>query len=306
MRGAPAILAGVAALALAACTSGPYKKAIEDFAAATATADRAIGEMAVQLEGRERQRRIEAATADAATALTVRAISEESCRSEDSACALASNGEPIEPGPQLVNSRALVREILRYSQLLGEIANADQEAEVEGAIASANASIAKIAAAFKRPVPAAVSPAGELVNWLVGQYMDYLKLQALRDATTAAEQAFPETEAFLVALSAALDEPTDVDHTLAFNDARTRFRNDPSAANLAQWNLAAAQLDLALRLDADDVFIKMRESHRALAQALAQPDLDFESAIRLIREYQDSAEELLDILDRLKTAVAEG
>ena len=291
----------------AGCTTGAYEQAIEDFAFATEKADKAVEKMASQLEDRERERRIEVALKKP---LAVRPA-DDTCQSGSEACRLvikAGGGEdplPLEPGPQLRNTRALIDEIESYAVLLDAIAKADHRSEVEGAIDGISGSVKKIAKLFGREAPAALSPAADLVGWIAGVYLDNLKLTALRDATRAAEQAFPETEAFLTTIATFLDEPQDVDYTLAFNEAQRKFRFEKnSRANLLAWNQSANLLDKALKLRTGDVFKKMREAHHELHRALAPPDLDFESAIAKINEYRKVVEELLEILEALETAVS--
>lgn len=309
------------------CATGSYEQAVTEFAEATATATEAVGELAGQLEKRERERRIVFATTyprqlsdiglskdklDAPVEDLLLDDSQGGCTSADEACLLVLRnyrGAPatLEPGPQLVQINRLVREIQIYSANLQVLAKADTRKEAEGSIDAINGQAKEIAKLLSREAPESISAIGDLAEWITGTYLESMKINALRKATEVGEKALGETAEFLSALAdLSVDAVRFTEAGLYFEAREAVILSDmPTRAKIEAWEAARQRLDSLLKLRNGGVFEKMRTAHNAIYRALQPSQFTFEEALMQVKKYRESAEELLKVMKRLDKNIAQ-
>jgi hypothetical protein len=187
-------------LVVAACSATDYSKPIKTFSDATASADSALADLN------------KTATAEYTDFLSRRARTDLrlAVKGKDGECELGSTRcrialvdpndpskeQTFPPDPLLGNMVAVMGDINAYAQNLAALV-ADDSAEkaatdVNAALGSVEALANTIAKAEgkdkkKETVPSFATPVGSAVNWLIGQYVNHVKLEGLRVATKQAK-----------------------------------------------------------------------------------------------------------------------
>jgi hypothetical protein len=224
---------------------------------------------------------------------------------------------PLVPDPVDSNINPLMSKIVAYAGNLESIAKANVDKEVKAALDAAKANTISLAdhadtlnniphdskESLKAKATAFADPVSSAVAWAAGKYVDHLKLEALRNATARTEEIFEGVTNLLgTIVIEGLDERRDK-LVRDLQSAQKEFHAPPStAAELDALRTASSALDAVLIADPKELFSALRESHRALAQALAQPEPSFGDLWTRLRNVAEEAEKLATIADGFEKA----
>ncbi|MQP68285.1 hypothetical protein GE253_23480 [Niveispirillum sp. SYP-B3756] len=128
-------------------------------------------------------------------------------------CALTMGSEvPTAPGSPPAERRdpkkdpkkdpnEILKVLNNYTAALVSLTNAEDSAAFDAAASKASTAVSSLAAAADLPLSAVIKPAGNFLFWLIGQKLDYDRLQALHETITAAD---PSIQVLSVALKTSL------------------------------------------------------------------------------------------------------
>ena len=194
-------------------------------------------------------------------------------------CALEVDSTPRRPGGGVIHavlpvpsaaSNLKLEDVFKaldnYAAALAALTNAADRTAFDAAASKASASVASLASAagpYGAEAGAVIKPAGSVLLWLVGQKLDYDRLQALRDTVKAADQS-------IQLLSAAL-LPTVLSGQ---NDSQQNTLLSLLASQIEQANVLAARKSTS---DAD-YGGAVDAAQATVAQFVAAHDADPEAA----------------------------
>ncbi len=311
-------MVGGAALLLtfAACSSTDYTIPVNNFAAATGNAKEALAGLNTEVTTAYKGVLDERILSGRAL---LRAASPE-CLTTSERCRLmvtsAAGEEFYPPEPPLQQMTVLMEQTDAYAKNLKALLEADTATQVAGHVNAALGSVQNLAETVAKAsaapgvapatVPDFATPVGAGVNWVVGQYVESVKVQGLKDATKAAKPVVRDA-ADLFALTASIiaDVPraTLAEEVSLANDT---YQNDRSnKAALVKLTKAAAKYDSLLTADPPQVFQRLGEAHDALADALQGGDITLSFAISKIEAFAAEAENLSKIVKDLRALLPE-
>ena len=185
---------------------------------------------------------------------------------------------------------------------------ADTARQVETQVNAALASVQNLAEtvavakgdAQAAPIPQFATPVGTAVNWVVGQYVEHVKQEGLREATASARQVVRDAAALF---STTADFVSDVPRSKLAEDvsnAVDQFREASNPSNLAALSASAAKYDELLMSAPPQLFERLSAAHDALADSLQGGDVTLADAIARIDVFAREAQKLAKILKGLQ------
>jgi hypothetical protein len=296
------------ALVLCACNATDYSGPISTFATATTSADAALNKLNTEVTDEYKTYLSERARTD--LGLAVKAADGE-CELGSTRCRLAivdpdtpNSAEYYPPDPLLANMVAVMGEIRAYAQNLAALVADNSAAEAASHVNAALGSVQSLANTVDgegvTKVPSFATPAGTGVNWLIGQYANYVKVHGLRTAT---REAKPVVERAAAIFETAAVFGSDLQRealTDAFQDKIDDYQDNREDSGRLNAAVGAAKMyDDFLVSKPGETFKKMGEAHTALADALQNPDLSLPQAISKIEDFAAQAEQLNKIVTDL-------
>ena len=314
----------VVALTAAACSTADYSKPVNDFAAATGEAEKALTELNTQvteaysevLENSILNRRV-FLKADADNCDT----RSQRCRlimiDENGNTIVDDNGNPetYPPEPPLALMTQLMSEVDAYAANLKALIEADTAEQVATQVNAALGSIQNLAETVAKANPGAGAPAsvpqfatpvGAAVNWVVGQYVESVKFRGLQRATEAAKPVVRNAANIFTITSDFISDAPRTDLAEEVRVAADAFRNAGDESSLKRYVQAAAKYDALLTSTPPNLFKSMGDAHDALAESLQGGGLTLGTAIARIEAFAAEAEKLAKILQDLRAIAAEG
>lgn len=297
-------------LVVSACSTTDYSKPITDFAIATGRAQVALSDLNAQVTEGYRQvleKKI------VGKELTLRAaqdnclVTSERCRLE----ALDKSGKSIgryPPDPPLQKMSLVIAEINAYANNLKALVEANTAAKVESQVNAALASVQKLAETVGGPahtVPQFATPVGQALNWLIGQYVERVKLKGLQHATNDAKPVVQAAAKLFAAVSVFAGDSAKADFAAEFrtaNDAFQTSRNEPSLVSLVQ---AASKYDSLLATAPPNLFAHMMNAHDALADDLENKGASFVTVLARIEAFATEASKVAKILEDLRAVITD-
>ena len=297
---------------IAACSVTDYEKPISQFATAAEESETALVGLNHELTdayGEVLARRVVAG--ELQPRLTgCQATSSERCRIQ----LVERNGTvnpalTLPPDPALQKTIVLMSSIRAYAQNLADIVAADTAARVTanvnqtiGSIESLARTIQRVRAEPGRPQvdPSEyTTPAGQAINWIVGNYVASVKLDGLRRATRDAQPVIAEAAAVLQEIS----DHAAIASRVAFAN-NVSIRNDAFAeartkANLDKLIASAVAYDQFLLTSQSDVFVNMREAHNKLVAHIHESEPSLTAVGASIEEFATQATALARIIRSL-------
>jgi len=314
-RAAQRAIGAMLLLAAAACSTTDYSKPVNDFAAATDNAEKALAELSTQvtdayqgvLEGGILSRR------------TFLQFSQDECLVASPRCRLAvidpDSGarEFYPPEPPLIQMTLLMSQINRYASNLKALLEADSASQVETQVNAALGSVQNLAETVPEArakqgvapadIPPFATPVGAGVNWIVGQYVEGVKYKGLQRATAAAKPVVREAADLFATVSAFVSDVPRKDLANDVSKTLDAFRDNGDAANLAKLRQSAAKFDALLTSTPPDLFKRLGDAHDALADALQGGEVSIATAIGKIEAFAAEAETLAKILKDIRAIV---
>ncbi len=303
---------GVAVL-LSACSTADYAQPVNTFADASRTAEDALGALNDSVtEGYANYVRSLASNGDGLVEITDGdcLVASERCRLTVFVRADGSEKQ-LAPDAALANMLVVMAGIRAYADNLTRIVTADTAA---AASANVNATIGSvqnlatiIAAQLGEPgaaVPDVAAPVGAAANWLLGQYVESVKLDGLRHATATAQPVVAEAADLF---EQAGDVSAVLPKALLAADVQRQldvYRQTSSEANLDRLIATADAYDAFLVAKPSQVFARLREAHDALADSLNNEDLSLAAAMAKIEVFAAEAGAFAKIMKDLSSALA--
>ena len=300
---------------LGACTSADYGRTIGDFAAATdelAVSVDAYDAALVEAVGKLNRSLALGVDGTPRSVLVHREEGSIDCTTTADRCRLVvrdgSGPRPLAPDAILSGSRALVRALASYAGDLKAVADADVASDVRASVDAMNATLVDIAHGLPDGATRAATvrfapPVGSAVRWLGGVRLSTMKVEALRNATAAAD---PVVRDAADVVAGQVDSVLRVKRaTLADEVERLRaaYNDRPTPEALDALMKAGRALDAALRQRPGDAVRRFGEVHGELTRALARPEPELEQVIRSIRSLEAEARGLRDVARAMAGAV---
>lgn len=308
--GRVAAIAGMA-LVIAGCGSMDHAEPVTTFAEASTAAETALASL--NRMATEEYTAFLSQRARTNMALAVLPNSGE-CELGSQRCRLAivdpnnrARNEPFPPDPLLGNMVLLMGGARAYAQNLAALVADDSATKAEAHVNAALGSVERLAntvnsldAKGTKAIPSFATPVGAAVNWLLGQYVEHVKLAGLKRATAEADPVIARAAALF---RQAAIFGSDLQREQLAQRFRTRieaYQDDrPSEANLNAAVEAARVYDAFLQARPGDTFLGMAESHAALTAALNDTNVSWPQAIGRIRAFAADAQRLVKIVQDL-------
>jgi hypothetical protein len=300
-----------AALLLAACSTAEYGKPVNDFAAATGEAETVLAQLNSQVTQAY-------GTVLESSILNRRGFvraQEGDCLTASGRCRLVIVGrdgktEPYPPVPPLAKMSLVMAQISRYAANLKALVEADTAKQAETNVNAALASVQNLAETISglngppaQPVPQFATPAGEAINWVVGQYVDHVKFAGLQRATAAAKPVVRDAGSLFVTASTFATDVPKADLADEVSRTSDAFRSSPSKSTLTAMAQSAARYDALLTATPPQLFQRMVAAHDALADSLQGQNLSLVDAIARIEAFGVEAKKLAAILKDIQAVV---
>ncbi len=305
----------IGGLLLFGCDTTSYRQPVSSFAAGATAAQSALVEI-------DRQAAAGVAEIYRDQAVSGRALlghKAQECTVAAERCHLTvtiqSQEREVPPDSPLRNTIALMGQVAVYAQQLNAIVTADTAEEVRSDVNATLGSaqdLARLVASLgggdlsASTVPEFATPVGEAVNWLLGTYIEHVKLEGLKRATGDANPIIQEAaevagkEAAIAgdiqrrSLSELVSARLD-----AFDESRTESNYDALVA-------AATAYDSFLTAAPSDVFAQMAQAHDALTRSLQGGELSLADVLGKIDAFQRQAQALWKIANDRAAIGAEG
>jgi hypothetical protein len=300
-------------LAIAGCSAANYSKPIATFAEATANAKSALADLNNTV------------TAEYTDLLSQRALTNRDlqvkgkkgeCGPKSTRCRIvlehpedASKEQLFPPEPLLGNMVAVMGDVNAYAQNLAALVADDSAEKAAADVNAALASVEKLAKTVdeaggkgkgKEPIPSFATPAGAAVNWLIGQYANYVKLEGLKVATKEAKPVVESATALFKAGARVASDPLRADFTESFGAKIDAYGDDRRSETKLNAAVEAAKLyDDFLLSQPGKVFEQMGKAHSALADALHNPNPSWPEVIAEVLYFAAQAEELAKVAQNL-------
>ena len=287
-----------------------YADAIDRFADGAKQAERAIKALSAPKSGERDRLRAIALTAPAKISIQGCAAGANECtiRVEDT----GGSKRPLEARNAVPKTVQLAVGIRNYADALKAIAIADREQEINVALNSVTKGVGAIANVFGSSVSPTPTVGNRIIGYFTAQYLDTIKLDALKIATTKAEESLGDTTAFFstIRLSFLQDDITRAHDD--YQEARSAFNNSKKLPRptklLDNYETTAKKLNTLLEMrevlkdkKKPSVFDNLRSAHSALHKALTQKTKSsFDSALSQIDFYVREAEKLVTIIEQLE------
>ena len=313
----PISLCIIACVALAACASEPYREPIAAFAQAVNKSGDALATLDSQLTGAH-------AAVQRSRALSGRYFLKlDKCDHNTEnygKCVLllqkttddgSSIGEPskMQPDAKLSQVRALFGDIASYASSLSAVSNANTDHEIENAVTKALASVEKLAKDESvrekldkqdASVRDFATPIATIINWVVGRYVETVKINAMREATRAAD---PIVRAATLVLIDIEGQGKRVLYTKLVDNLSARmdaWREEPNEANLDKL-LAAVEAVQRFSIETrSSLFVALGRAHKGLADRFADSaKAGWVTTMAEVEQFNNEAQALLGVIDSL-------
>lgn len=301
-------------LAVSACSVADYKQPIDDMAGAVDQSINTINELDQEITA-ARNTRWKEEIADGKALLVT---ADDTCALNAKTCSLEimfkdGTARPYPATSVIPTAKAGLAGLKLYVANLKAIVDADTVNQVTTSANAALGSLAEIETTIQEaggPDAGAIQtyrePAENAINWLIGQYVDYVKFAALRKATRTAQPVIVRLSGFYDTISkvasdyqlgAASKEFVAKQET--FDDAST-----PTPQAIDAYVTAAANYDVALRATSARPLQAFAEAHGKLTDEL-NGDISLSEAIAAIQNLVARAEAFETIVKEFKTAAGD-
>ena len=298
---------------IAGCSATNYSKPIATFASATANANSALADLNKTV------------TAEYTALLSKRALKNQSLAvmGKEGECVLDSKrcriilvapadrrkDQLFPPEPPYSNLLALMGDVNTYAQNLAALVADDSaekaKADVNAALGSVQTLANTVAKADgkgneKETIPSFATPVGSAVNWLIGQYANYVKLEGLKAATKEARPVIERAATILKQAAIVGSDLQRVQLTDSFRDKIAAYQDNRNSETSLNAAVDAAKLyDGFLRSPVGETFEQMGKAHSALADALQDSNLSWPQVNAQVQSFAAQAEELAKIVQNL-------
>ena len=304
-------IAAVTFLGLAACSVTDYKQPIGDMAAAVdqsiATINKLDQRITAVVDAQWRK--------DLADPKTARLLPfDDTCSLNDTQCRLRIRSKGIDksfpPTSVIPKARAGLAGLKAYVANLKSIVEANTVAAVTASANAALGSVKKIETAVANaggPEAGTVAnfgpPTVSAINWLVGQYVDYVKVRALKRATKRAQPVIDKLAEFYDDIGRAAADYELKTAGEAFVAAKKAYRavKPPNSRSIDQYVAAAHKYDQALSATSARPLRAFADAHAKLNEQL-NGDISLPEALAAIENLVERAKAFKAIVDEFDQA----
>ncbi|MBE0529710.1 MAG: hypothetical protein IH626_02725 [Rhodospirillales bacterium] len=298
-------------MALAGCSTADYAQPINTFAEATTAAESAL----IQLDRMATDEYTAFLSQRARTDLSLAVIADSGeCEIGSERCRIVivdpnnrARNQAFPPDPLLGNMVVLMGGARAYAQNLAALVADDTAAKAEAHVNAALGSIETLANTVDtldkkgaKTIPSFATPAGAAVNWVLGQYVERIKLAGLKRATAEADPVIARMAALFRQAAVFGSDLQREQLTQRFQTRIDAYQDQrASEANLNAAVDAARTYDAFLQTQPGETFLGLAESHAALTGALHNADASWPQAIGKIRKFAAEAQRLAKIVQDL-------
>ena len=289
------------ALLLAACGSpGDYQKPIQTFAEATTSARDSLRQYVVALDRQAEEALMEKAVKEHDNVEVPEGecagISASPCHVVYKAGAKSISLSPEFSAPNLL---ALFDAIKTYADGLQAIATSDSASKAEASLASTSGNLKALAELIDKQGTASAyaEPVASGAAWLIGEYIDQIRLDALRSATQEADPLVAEAASYFEDTLQIAVDGTRGPFSFAVIEKESAFSDDPSPSTIKSLVKAVDDYNAALSAEPKNVFDKFKSSHHELTEALKRKELSFANAFAAMESLKAEAEKLKKIVE---------
>ena len=304
-------------LVLAACASEPYKEPVATFAQAVTKSNEALAALDNQLAAAhtEVQR---ARVLSLQYRLELKNCGHAVKNSEQCLLLLQKTdeqgndiGEPLslQPEAPLTEVRNLLGGIETYADNLTAVLNADTTEKVRNSVTKALGSVERLAqdkrvqekvSKQEAPTKDFSIPIAKVVNWVVGRYVESIKIDAIRHATHEADPIVHAATRVMIEAEGQGELVMDTTLVKTLRVRKDAWQVAPNEANLRNLIAAVEALQRFRRGTRRSLFESLARAHRSLTKRVADSgDLSWTMAMANVEQFKSEADTLLEIIDDL-------
>ena len=298
---------------IAGCSATNYSKPIATFADATANANSALADLNKTATAEYVDLLSQHARTNLHLAVNGKAGE---CELGSTRCRIAlvdpanpSTEQLLPPEPLLGNMVAMMGDVNAYAQNLAALVADDSAEKATTDVNAALGSVEKLANTVgkadgkdkeKEPIPSFTTPVGSAVNWLIGQYANYVKLEGLKAATKEAKPVIEKVAIIFKNVAKIGSDPQRNVLVGSFREKIDKYQDDRSSATNLQAAVDAAKLyDDFLQAQPGETFKQMGDAHSTLADALQNPNPSWPQVMAQVQDFAAQAKELAKIAQSL-------
>ena len=311
----PASTCVIVVLGLTACASEPYKEPVATFAQAVTKSTEALAALESQLANAHSEVNMARALSPK-NRVAPKDCDHDTARVKDCVLLLQETDEDgkdvgspsnLQPDAPLAEIRILLDGIKSYADNLAAVLNADTTEKVRNSVNKAlgslerlthNSKVRKEINQRRTPVKDFATPLANAVNWVVGKYVESIKIDAIRHATFEAD---PIVQATTRAMMAAEQQGERIMHAVLVNSLRNAndaWVKTPSESNLSKLMSEVRALQHFRSQARPSLFKAMADAHRSLKNRLANSqDLTWTTTMAKVEQFNAEADSLLQIID---------
>ena len=306
---------GLVACLITGCSTAVYEDEIKEFQTSTGKAVDALRTYAT--EGRKsraendlRQKLLESPDGVLVTLSQGCHTTLTNGASDAPKCVVLLNDQVIgekKSAPAEVAVLKLLGAISNYADNLGKLASADDIDKAKKAIEGLSGSVVSLASAMasdddvKKKVTGTVGPVTAVFNWLAGNYLEYKRWVALKEATALVQ---PDLEAANTQLS-------DLSIVLRNDYANARLANFARVKNVIRISDGtdavekiidvrgqAAAIAAVINSKPANMFDAMIKAHRELTAAIADPRRQAAAVFASLKDFKSAVDEIISGLEQ--------
>jgi hypothetical protein len=312
------LVAFACAVVLHACSASDFKLPIVAFSKSAKEAASALAEYEKTLDNAAHEGRLAAAVSGKNRVAT----KGKECSLNSGRCRLVLVSESgseqilaIEPVDPVI--RGIMASVATYATLLESIATAETASEIKSAtdatkgnlinlaksIDALNAARGQSASKLEPTLTTWAAPVADAIVFALNLYVESVKLQALREATSMMNEIFPSLTTLFGTVANAGMRFKKEELYKAYNAAYEAFAVNPrDRAKLDALVAAAKAYDSFLTIRPEAIFIELEKAHAALTAELKQPNPSFEQLWTHIARVAEQAGRLAEIIKALDKA----
>lgn len=209
--------------------------------------------------------------------------------------------EPLTPGSSIPKMLIVMADIRQYADGLHALLKAENGQKASAHVNEALGSIQDLAKKLgdggaPTAIPDFATPVGAGANWLIGQYVNKVKLDGLRHATKSAKPVIASAaNLFATAASFGLDAQK-ARIAEGISERIEAFKRGPTDSNLEALIKDAVAYDRLLSTEPGETFRKLASAHSALADRLQDRSVSLVDAFEKIEAFAEEAEQLAKIV----------
>ena len=202
------------------------------------------------------------------------------------------------PEDALRNMLELMGAIRNYANGLVAIVEADTAAKIENEVNKTLSSVVKLSELTNKDANTSEysTPAGQIVNWFVGQYITKIKHHSLKRATLDAQPIVEKAVSIFEKTRSQASNGIKIKYVSKIGNSLDKFDDEKTQTNLEQLIDSVQAYDQYLIANSQEVFNSMVEAHNVLVGKIQGGEISIIDVIHRIKEFAKQAENASRIL----------